>query len=295
MKETYTKIPNEIMQVLMTTRLRMYEFRVIMVVARKAYGWNKESDWIANSQFAEMTNIQPSHACNTVRNLTRRKILVIIKGNEIAINPITTEWRELPQDVTSHNKSELLQDVTKVASTSNEIVTPGGTTKNIYKEKRNPPIVPREDISFSDNSDKEPENCPICDSINLMDGHCEFCEHPLKHVEPNIESFKEKWEEIIDRYAKYKPASAPSLKRCPPILYADGILILEKAEENFHAKHIQLNKVNINKYLSGLCGTDIRIQYPQPEVEVNPLNIEQELNQELSFDLTTNHIEQEIA
>ena len=44
MEDCYTKIPNELLEVLYQVSLSNYEFRVFLFILRKTYGFNKKQD-----------------------------------------------------------------------------------------------------------------------------------------------------------------------------------------------------------------------------------------------------------
>ena len=75
----FTQIPNEILEALYQTKLTVYEYRVLLFIIRKTYGWDRETDWIALSQFYESTGILKQNVSRTLKKLERRNI--IIKSN----------------------------------------------------------------------------------------------------------------------------------------------------------------------------------------------------------------------
>jgi len=97
--KNFSKIPNELLEILAKTYLSNYECRCLMVILRKTFGWNKKEDFISLSQFAQKTGIRKNHVWRTLKRLESRKI---IKRNEkkISINLNYQEWRGLPKRVT---------------------------------------------------------------------------------------------------------------------------------------------------------------------------------------------------
>ena len=45
--EKSTPIVNEILEKLALAKLAVYEYKVLIAVIRKTYGWNKKTDWIS--------------------------------------------------------------------------------------------------------------------------------------------------------------------------------------------------------------------------------------------------------
>jgi len=139
MKEKYTKIPNEILEALAKTKLCNYENRYILALLRKTYGWNKPSDYIANSQFVRATNIKKQHIWRTEQRLLWRGI-VTKRGNKISLNTSYEQWKELPKGVT------VPQSGIKVTQKSTEVTQNGGDKEHLTKE-----IIQKKDASFLKN------------------------------------------------------------------------------------------------------------------------------------------------
>lgn len=88
----YTAIANEILHALMACKLLNYEFRVLTAVVRKTYGWKKKSDWISNSQLAEVTGIAKPNITRTVNSLIDKKVL-IKEGKKIGLQKDWERWQ----------------------------------------------------------------------------------------------------------------------------------------------------------------------------------------------------------
>ena len=70
----YTQIPNIILD---DTHLNVYEFRIIMHIARQTIGYGKKSDGISLSQFVKATGMGVSKVKTTIRELKARKHIKI--------------------------------------------------------------------------------------------------------------------------------------------------------------------------------------------------------------------------
>jgi phage replication O-like protein O len=132
--KSYSKTPSELLEALAKTKLSGYEFRLILVVLRKTYGWNKESDFISTSQFVKETGIKKWHIWRTKKRLLWRKIITQ-KGNKLSINTNYGEWRELPKGATV-TKSGI-----KVANPCNKVAQIGG-----HKEYSTNEIIQKKEI-----------------------------------------------------------------------------------------------------------------------------------------------------
>jgi len=80
-EDGFTPIANEIMEALARTSLSDRESRILCVILRRTYGWNKKQDRISLSQFSKMTGIAIPNCSITLERLALRRI--IIRGNNV--------------------------------------------------------------------------------------------------------------------------------------------------------------------------------------------------------------------
>ena len=139
-EDGFTKIANEIMDALCRYRIPGEERQVLDVIFRKTYGWNKRSDNISLTQFAEATGISKPHVVRAIQSLLSKKVIVVTKkGNDpthvYEFNKDYESWKPLPKKVTLPKKA------ISVAKKGNEALPNLGTTKDtitkdtITKEK----------------------------------------------------------------------------------------------------------------------------------------------------------------
>jgi phage replication O-like protein O len=93
---TFTPIPNYLLENLAGSSLLTEKARLFMVVLRQTVGWvegnnRKEFDWIALSQFEEKTGMNRSNICRNLKKLVASKVL-IKRGKKYGINPNCDEW-----------------------------------------------------------------------------------------------------------------------------------------------------------------------------------------------------------
>lgn len=97
--ERFTQAPNILMDALCYFDIPGKERQVLNVIMRKTYGWHKEEDAIALSQFAQMTGMDRSNIAKHIKSLVAKKI--ILKGvssattgniNKYRINERIWEW-----------------------------------------------------------------------------------------------------------------------------------------------------------------------------------------------------------
>jgi phage replication O-like protein O len=148
----YVAIANKIVEAISKQIISPDEWRVLFVILRKTYGWNKKEDWISLSQFCQATNMRKPHVCRAVSKLIKRNIITRIGnaitriGNEWGSNyqfqKDYEEWKPLPKSVT------LPKQVMSVTRSGNESLPKQVPTKDIIKpsitkdkKKRSTPLA----------------------------------------------------------------------------------------------------------------------------------------------------------
>lgn len=87
----YTKIANELLDVVLRTTLPGRHVRVWLFVLRKTYGYGKKKDRISLSQFTKATYLSRSAVCQIINDLVLWKTLVRLNG-VYAINKNYEQW-----------------------------------------------------------------------------------------------------------------------------------------------------------------------------------------------------------
>lgn len=87
----FTPIANEILEHLSWPGINGSEYRIIILIIRKTYGFNKKEDKISFSQFQKYTLMNRSNAIRTIQSLVAKRILV--KTNNVyKFNKNWEEW-----------------------------------------------------------------------------------------------------------------------------------------------------------------------------------------------------------
>jgi phage replication O-like protein O len=143
----YTRIANELVEALASTYLSPYEWQVLMAIFRKTYGYNKKSDWIANSQLSELTGIYKAHISRTTKKLVERGI-VTQTGNSLSFNKNYSSW--LPKQVTIKKVTQTGNTVTQMgnAELPKQVDTKDNTTKDNIQKKIYVPLNDLNDTHF---------------------------------------------------------------------------------------------------------------------------------------------------
>jgi phage replication O-like protein O len=86
----HTQLPNELIEMLMSKSLNDSERRILLMLARQTFGYNKTSDNISNSQFAKKLGLSKKTVITTLARLSQVGITSLVKkGN---INKACNEW-----------------------------------------------------------------------------------------------------------------------------------------------------------------------------------------------------------
>lgn len=87
----FTPLANELVEALCKPGINGSEYRVLLLVIRKTYGYQKIYDRISLSQFEEFTGMKRAQAVETIKSLLKKKILVK-KDGKFTFNKNYKEW-----------------------------------------------------------------------------------------------------------------------------------------------------------------------------------------------------------
>ncbi len=74
-EDGYLKIAHEIAEAFSKVRISGNEWRILWVILRKTYGWNKKMDHISTTQFEKETGLKRRHVSRAVSSLIKRRIV----------------------------------------------------------------------------------------------------------------------------------------------------------------------------------------------------------------------------
>jgi phage replication O-like protein O len=147
LEDGFTPVANPIMEALARTQLSGYEWRVLLFLLRKTYGWSKKSDRIALSQFVDGTGICQRRIIEAVNSLVAKNIIHktsaekrTSKGREYAFNKHYGSWVLVRKSAV--RKSASAEKRTSLVRKSAD------TTDTLTTEKRIPP-TPQKSPSYS--------------------------------------------------------------------------------------------------------------------------------------------------
>ena len=144
----YTRIANELLEHFTFAGINGSEYRIILIIIRKTYGFNKKKDRISISQFQE-TGMRRINVVRTIKSLIRKKI--IFKENGVyELNKDWEDWvvvKRLPPDVgssqlttrsssqlTTHKRKKESKDIRKLKISGKNMKK--NSLSNPYKENK---------------------------------------------------------------------------------------------------------------------------------------------------------------
>lgn len=98
----YTKIADELLEHLVKTALLGAEWRIVIFIIRKTYGYGKKKDWISFTQFEKATDLSRPTVNTTLKNLIKKNILVKTALLEYYIQKDWEKWVVNPASLVKH-------------------------------------------------------------------------------------------------------------------------------------------------------------------------------------------------
>lgn len=106
LEKGYTRIANELLEELSLLGLSGREFRILLTIIRKTYGYQKKVDWISLDQIEESTGILKVNVSKVLTGLEKRKV-IIKEGSgyvkKVGMNTNISDWSAIKQIIESDN------------------------------------------------------------------------------------------------------------------------------------------------------------------------------------------------
>ncbi|GAB8676215.1 hypothetical protein OkiPb00490_46960 [Escherichia coli] len=141
----YARLSNMLLEAYSGADLTKRQFKVLLAILRKTYGWNKPMDRITDSQLSEITKL-PVKRCNEAKLELVRMNIIKQQGGMFGPNKNISEWC-IPQN---EGKSPKTRDKTSLklgdSNPSNwgiAIPQNRGTQKTLLQKKKEKIIRPR--------------------------------------------------------------------------------------------------------------------------------------------------------
>src|SRR3989338_8684402 len=117
----FTPIANEILEnlALLKIRLSHYEWKGLMFIFRKTYGYHQKETVITNQEFIKGLNIHKCHIKRTLQLLIDRNIIKKVtplgnsKNNKYSFQKLVDEYKKLPNGVTNKKLPPLVTPYSK--------------------------------------------------------------------------------------------------------------------------------------------------------------------------------------
>jgi len=120
LKDGYTKIANEILEKLAKMPLAPNQWRVLLCIIRKTYGFHLKVDYIANSQIGDATGLCKAVISRCLKELTDRQLL-IRKGKYVGFQKDWERWDKLAVQSTLDLKLAVQSTTEKLAESSTKV------------------------------------------------------------------------------------------------------------------------------------------------------------------------------
>jgi len=143
-EDGHTKIANELLDIIVKTDFSKRQYKILLFVIRKTYGWNKSEDDISRSQIVEATGLKNPHVTTTIQELLNQNVLIVGLDHDKTLKATKGENRPINN---YNRRSQFLSDLSTVdyIFKINKIFKHGDDKSTVYFEnlykKINPTFV----------------------------------------------------------------------------------------------------------------------------------------------------------
>ena len=95
LEDGYLRLANELFGAITLFPFTKRQYKIVLSVIRKTYGYGKKKDDISLSQFSELTGLNPSHCSESIKELFLLSVLLKQEGQyaqNYSLNKNYTEW-----------------------------------------------------------------------------------------------------------------------------------------------------------------------------------------------------------
>lgn len=177
LEDGYTRIANEILEAIARFPINATQFRILMVIWRYTYGFNRKSSELSQSFIAEATGLHKKQVQRELNALIKMNIIKVEKEASFSsprvlkFNKYYQSWEGAnqlpPSETDTHTGSEL------VTSPGSELVTQERQYKDIIKdiEEDEEERVPSLEISDKVPSLCQEEDDPVLEFLNQVSSY----------------------------------------------------------------------------------------------------------------------------
>ncbi|WP_312630983.1 replication protein [Pantoea piersonii] len=153
LEDGYAKLSNMLLEEYAGADLTKRQFKVLLAILRKTYGWNKPMDRISDSQIAEIARL-PVKRCNEAKLELVRMGLIRQQGGMYGPNKNVSEWC-VPQN---EGISPKTREKTSLKLRERNPSKQGDTKDTITKDKKD---IKHTSENSHESSDEHPKNLPV--------------------------------------------------------------------------------------------------------------------------------------
>ncbi|MPW17904.1 hypothetical protein GCT13_13390 [Paraburkholderia sp. CNPSo 3157] len=156
-EDGFTRIAHGILEALALANLGKRHYKIMLVLCRQTYGYNKKSDEISLSQFHDKTGVLPPNVSTAIDELVEMRVLLRTPGKYaacLAVNKAYAQWTgKAKVDVTQlwgyqNDNSSVIETINEGSQIDNDGVIETITTKDNPK-RNNQKTTPKENLSRS--------------------------------------------------------------------------------------------------------------------------------------------------
>lgn len=156
-EDGFTRVAHGIMEALALADLGKRHYKIMLVMCRQTYGYNKKADEVSLSQFHDKTGIMPPNVSTAVEELVAMRVLIKTPGKYaacLAVNKAYAQWTgKAKVDVSKvwgyqNNNSTVIETISEGYQNDNDGVIETITTKDNSKRK-DQKTTPKETLSRS--------------------------------------------------------------------------------------------------------------------------------------------------
>lgn len=130
----YTRIANELLDKLAETKINGTQFRILMVVFRYTYGFQRKKHELSETFIAKATNIHRQQIKRELKDLIDRKIITVVKQATFT-NPRVISFNKNYEQWKSIQATKKIPHSQIDTSTGSEKATPTGSEKATQEKK----------------------------------------------------------------------------------------------------------------------------------------------------------------
>jgi phage replication O-like protein O len=145
-EDGYTKIANEIVEAIYQYPLSGHEFRMLLLIIRKTYGFNKLEDSVSLSQMMRALTLSKTRCSQVINKLQLQKIVTVTEningiGKKYKFNKNFEQWITVHKNVNRYRKVKSTVTLLRNEPLQKSVSTKETITKETIQKKDTPEFV----------------------------------------------------------------------------------------------------------------------------------------------------------